>query len=107
MPRAPDQRVEEARKLYASGAKLIEVSQKLGIPVGTIRSWKNRYKWDNATLQKNKRNVAKKKGGQLEIKMRRGMEELARREIRMQSGQESLKLSFLIPWNQKKEHWQR
>ena len=64
MPRAPDQRVEEARKLYASGAKLIEVSQKLGIPVGTIRSWKNRYKWDNATLQKNKRNVAKKKGGQ-------------------------------------------
>ncbi|WP_342992637.1 phage terminase small subunit [Blautia sp. 2227st1_G12_2227SCRN_220401] len=64
MPRAPDQRVEEARKLYASGAKLIEVSQKLRIPVGTIRSWKNRYKWDNATLQKNKRNVAKKKGGQ-------------------------------------------
>lgn len=64
MPRAPDQRVEEARKLYASGAKLIEVSQKLGIPVGTIRSWKNRYKWDNATLQKNKRNVAKKRGGQ-------------------------------------------
>ena len=64
MPRAPDQRVEDARKLYASGAKLIEVSQKLGIPVGTIRSWKNRYKWDNATLQKNKRNVAKKKGGQ-------------------------------------------
>lgn len=64
MPRAPDQRVEEARKLYASGAKLIEVSQKLGIPIGTIRSWKNRYKWDNATLQKNKRNVAKKRGGQ-------------------------------------------
>lgn len=64
MPRAPDQRVEEARKLYASGAKLIEVSQKLGIPVGTIRSWKNRYKWDNATLQKNNRNVAKKRGGQ-------------------------------------------
>nr|WP_302416030.1 phage terminase small subunit-related protein [uncultured Blautia sp.] len=107
MPRAPDQRVEEARKLYASGAKLIEVSQKLGIPVGTIRSWKNRYKWDNATLQKNKRNVAKKKGGQPGNKNAEGMEELARREIRMQSGQESLKLSFLIPWNQKKEHWQR
>nr|DAM98031.1 MAG TPA: Terminase small subunit [Caudoviricetes sp.] len=64
MPRAPDQRVEEARKLYASGVKLIEVSQKLGIPVGTIRSWKNRYKWDNeisATSQKNKCNVANKK----------------------------------------------
>ncbi len=64
MPRAPDQRIEEARKIYASGVKLIEVSQKLGIPEGTIRSWKNRYKWDDATLQKNKRNVAKKKGGQ-------------------------------------------
>ena len=64
MPRAPDQRIEEARKIYASGAKLIEVSQKLGIPEGTIRSWKNRYDWDNATLQKKKRNVAKKKGGQ-------------------------------------------
>ena len=64
MPRAPDQRVEEARKLYASGAKLIEVSQKLGIPVGTIRSWKNRYKWD-CNVAKEKRNVAKaKKGGQ-------------------------------------------
>ena len=59
MPRAPDQRVEEARKLYASGAKLIDVTQKLGIPVGTIRRWKNRYKCDNAKLQKNKRNVAK------------------------------------------------
>ena len=64
MPRAPDQRVEEARKLYASGAKLIEVSQKLGIPEGTIRSWKNRYKWDSATLRKKNCNVAKKKGGQ-------------------------------------------
>ena len=67
MPRAPDQRIEEARKLYASGAKLIEVSQKLGIPEGTIRSWKNRYKWDNGeseTFQKKsetKRNVSKKK----------------------------------------------
>ena len=64
MPRAPDQRVEEARKLYTSGAKLIEVSQKLGIPEGTIRSWKNRYKWDSATLRKKNCNVAKKKGGQ-------------------------------------------
>ena len=100
MPRAPDQRVEDARKLYASGAKLIEVSQKLGIPVGTIRSWKNRYKWDNATLRK-------RRADSPEIKMRRDMEEPARREIRMQLGQESLKLSFLMPWNLKKERWQR
>ena len=44
--------------------KLIEISDLLKIPEGTIRSWKNRYDWDNATLQKKKRNVAKKKGGQ-------------------------------------------
>ena len=64
MTRAPDQRVEEARRLFDSGMKLIEISEKLGVPEGTVRSWKNRYKWNNATLQKKKRNVARKKGGQ-------------------------------------------
>lgn len=64
MARAPDQRVEEARRLFDSGMKLIEISEKLGVPEGTVRSWKNRYKWNNATLQKKKRNVARKKGGQ-------------------------------------------
>lgn len=44
--------------------KLIEISEKLSVPEGTVRSWKNRYKWNNATLQKKKRNVARKKGGQ-------------------------------------------
>ena len=64
MARAPDQRAEEARKLFDSGMKLIEISEKLGVPEGTVRSWKNRYKWNNATLQKEKCNVARKKGGQ-------------------------------------------
>lgn len=64
MARAPDQRAKEARKLFDSGMKLIEISEKLGVPEGTVRSWKNRYKWNNATLQKEKRNVARKKGGQ-------------------------------------------
>lgn len=41
MARAPDQRVEEARRLFDSGMKLIEVSEKLGVPEGTVRSWKN------------------------------------------------------------------
>ena len=54
MARAPDQRVEQARKLYAKGLKLIEIAGTLGVPEGTVRSWKNRYDWDNATLQKNK-----------------------------------------------------
>ena len=64
MARAPDTRAEQAKKMFLSGKKLIEISETLKIPEGTVRSWKNRYKWDNATLQKNNRNVAKKRGGQ-------------------------------------------
>ncbi|MDU4726382.1 terminase small subunit [Clostridium sp.] len=66
MARAPNENVIKACELYKKGIKLVEISKELGIPEGTIRSWKNRYKWatDNATLQKeNKkknRNVAKK-----------------------------------------------
>ena len=63
MARAPDARMEQARELFLEGKKLIEISELLRIPEGTIRSWKNRYDWDNATLQK-KGNVAKRKGGQ-------------------------------------------
>lgn len=44
--------------------KLVEIAKTLSVSEGTVRSWKSRYKWDNATLQKRKRNVAKHKGGQ-------------------------------------------
>ena len=67
MARAPDARVEQAKELFLSGKKLIEISEALGIPEGTVRSWKNRYGWEgnaNATLRKPKCNVAKRKGGQ-------------------------------------------
>jgi uncharacterized protein YjcR len=67
LARAPDQRVINARELYKQGLKLVEIASQLNIPEGTVRSWKNRYKWDgndNATLQPGKRNVAKEKGGQ-------------------------------------------
>ena len=50
--------------MYLKGAKLVEIASQLSLPEGTVRSWKNRYKWDGATLQKKKCNVAKKKGGQ-------------------------------------------
>lgn len=63
MPRAPDARVPKAKALFDQGLKLIEISQQLGIPEGTVRSWKNRYQW-KATLQSGKRNAANKKGGQ-------------------------------------------
>lgn len=64
MPRAPDARAEQAKELFLSGKKLIEISETLGVSEGTVRSWKHRYGWDNATLQKKNCNVAKSKGGQ-------------------------------------------
>ena len=63
MARAPDQRVEQARTLYDKGLKLIDIASQLGISEGTVRSWKNRYGWD-CNVAKEKRNVAKRKGGQ-------------------------------------------
>ena len=63
MARAPDQRVEQAKTLYDKGLKLIDIASQLGIPEGTVRSWKNRYNWD-CNVAKEKRNVAKRKGGQ-------------------------------------------
>lgn len=65
MPKAKDARADKAFEMYKQGLKLIEIANRLGIAEGTVRSWKNRYKWDdggNATLQKKEkkeRNVAK------------------------------------------------
>lgn len=67
MARAPDARTEQAKELFLSGKKLIEIAQLLGIPEGTVRSWKNRYRWgmdDSATLHTKKRNAAKRKNRQ-------------------------------------------
>ena len=66
MPKAKDARADKAFEMYKQGLKLIEIANQLGIAEGTVRSWKNRYKWDdggNATSQKKEkkeRNVAKK-----------------------------------------------
>ncbi len=64
MPREPNPKIEQAKILFKQGKKLIEIAEQLEVPEGTVRSWKNRYKWDtkdNATLQNVKRNVAKGK----------------------------------------------
>ena len=60
MARAPDQRAKQAKALYDKGLKLIDIANQLGIPEGTVRSWKNRYNWDCNVAQE-KRNVAKTK----------------------------------------------
>lgn len=47
MARAPDPRVEEARKLYQSGKMLVEIASQLDVPASTVRRWKSTYGWDN------------------------------------------------------------
>lgn len=59
MSRKSDTRIEKAKVLYLSGMKLIEIARELGLPEGTVRSWKNRYKWD-CNVANNKCNDANK-----------------------------------------------
>lgn len=59
MPRKSDTRIEKAKVLYLAGMKLIEIAKELDVPEGTVRSWKNRYKWD-CNVANNKCNVANK-----------------------------------------------
>ncbi len=48
--------------MYLEGVKLVEIASQLNLPEGTIRSWKNRYKWD-CNVANEERNVANKKRG--------------------------------------------
>lgn len=57
MPRAKNAKAEVALNLYRQGVLLKDIAAQLGVPEGTIRSWKKRY-WENATLQKKECNVA-------------------------------------------------
>lgn len=59
MSRKSDTRIEKAKVLYLSGMKLIEIARELGLPEGTLRSWKNRYKWD-CNVANNRCNTANK-----------------------------------------------
>lgn len=52
----PKANKDKAKELYLQGLKLVEIADDLGVPVGTIRSWKSRQKWDDC----NNGNVAKR-----------------------------------------------
>lgn len=67
MARAPNQKAEEARKLFEKGKKLIEIAEQLDVPVGTVRSWKNRQQWECNVAEK-KRNVANEKKKKIKSK---------------------------------------
>lgn len=59
MPRAPSDKKAEAEKLFKKGIKLIDIAKKLDVPEGTVRSWKNRGKWNVKSPKKDNCNVAK------------------------------------------------
>ena len=64
MARAPDERYNEAYKLFRSGKKLIEIANQLNLPEGTVRRWKSTHRWDSERSDK-KANVRKRnRGGQ-------------------------------------------
>ena len=52
MPKASNEKKVEAEKLFNKGMKLIDIAKKLGVPEGTVRSWKNRGKWGEKTSKK-------------------------------------------------------
>lgn len=58
---------DKAHEMYKSGMKLVDIADQLNCSAATIRTWKNRYKWDDnesETFQKKsetKRNVSKGK----------------------------------------------
>lgn len=54
--------MDQAREMYQKGMKLIEIAKAFDLPEGTIRSWKNRQKWES-NVAKEKSNVAKRKRG--------------------------------------------
>ena len=61
MPRAPDERIEQAKELYLQGKKLIEIANQLNLPEGTVRRWKSTHKWDSERSDKKSERSEKKK----------------------------------------------
>lgn len=61
MARAPDKRIEQARKLYLQGKKLVEIASQLNLPEGTVRRWKCTHKWDSERSDKKSERSEKKK----------------------------------------------
>lgn len=59
MARAADKRIEQAKAMYLSGRKLVDIADELDLPEGTVRRWKCTHKWDNERSDK-KANVRKR-----------------------------------------------
>lgn len=61
MARAPDERIEQAKKMYLQGQKLVEIANQLNLPEGTVRRWKCTHKWDSERSDKKSERSEKKK----------------------------------------------
>nr|DAW32426.1 MAG TPA: Terminase small subunit [Caudoviricetes sp.] len=73
LARAPNEKVDKAKKLYLKGEKLIDIANELEFPEGTVRRWKKTYQWDSERSEKNsersvKTSVKKKKTVAKEVK---------------------------------------
>lgn len=66
MARGPNEKLEEAYKLYKAGMKLIDIANKLDVPPGTVRRWKSSYKWDGEN--QSERSEKKSEHSEKEIK---------------------------------------
>ena len=88
MPRKPDERIIKAKELYKKGQKLIEIANRLDVPEGTVRSWKNRN--GIATLQKKNATLRKQK----EVASRGIETQLDHQEIKTQKSMVSSRSIF-------------
>lgn len=70
MPRAPDERIEKAEKLYKSGKKLVDISKELGVPEGTVRRWKHDKDWDGKLKKKRSERSEKTAGEKANVRKR-------------------------------------
>lgn len=61
MARAPDERIEQAKRMYLEGQKLVEIASQLNLPEGTVRRWKCTHKWDSERSDKKSERSEKKK----------------------------------------------
>lgn len=64
MPRKRDERRDKAFEIYKAAVgeiKLTEIAKQLDVPNGTIRSWKNKDKWEDKILERSKEKVGRSK----------------------------------------------
>lgn len=62
---------DKAHELYKGGMKLVDIADQLNCSAATIRTWKNRYRWDDnesETFQKRVKRNATFQRRKLEVK---------------------------------------